>query len=72
VASVSGTKVVALFGPTSPSRWRPAGKDYVIVDKKIECSPCNFKKMKSCKNNLCMKAIQVEEVYKKLKEILKK
>ncbi len=72
VASVAGAKVVALFGPTSCSRWGPAGKDYIIINKKTDCSPCSFKKMKNCKNNICMKKIKVKDVYEKIMEILKK
>ena len=72
IASVSGAKVVALFGPTSFLRWGPFGDNCVIINKKIDCSPCEFKKMKNCKDNICMKNIKVEEVYQKIFEVIPK
>jgi len=63
------TKVIALFGPTSDSITGPYGSgDYKVIKKDIKCPvPCyNF----DCKDYRCMKAITVDEVFQKAKEML--
>lgn len=64
-------KVIALFGPTS---WRvtgPYGKGrYSVISKNETCEvPCyDF----TCKDNSCMAAIKVEDVFEKASEMLRK
>jgi ADP-heptose:LPS heptosyltransferase len=41
LASVLGTPVVALFGPSSPERWGPLSGHVRIVRVDLPCSPCN-------------------------------
>jgi lipopolysaccharide heptosyltransferase II len=41
LASVLGTPVVALFGPSSPERWGPFSGQVRIVRVELPCSPCN-------------------------------
>lgn len=63
------TKVIALFGPTSNLITGPYGSgDYAVLKKDVECPvPCyNF----NCKDYRCMKAITVDEVFEKAKEML--
>jgi len=43
--------VIALFGPTDPSRCGPYGKNNIILYKGINCQPCYNSK---CENNICM------------------
>ncbi len=63
VAQSQGTKVVALFGPTHPSLTGPSGDSpKIILRKDVGCNddpPCYYV---DCPDNICMKAIQVEEV----------
>ncbi len=62
-------KVIALFGPTSDSVTGPYGNgNYAVIKKRIECAiPCyNF----NCRDYRCMKAITVDEVFEKAKEML--
>lgn len=65
IAAAMGTPVVALFGPTDPSRTGPYGKDHVVIRKEMPCSPCFLKK---CATNRCMKEITVEEVFQAVKK----
>ena len=63
VAQSQGTKVVALFGPTSPDLTGPSGRHpKVILHKEVGCNddpPCYYV---NCPDTICMKAIQVEDV----------
>ena len=65
IAAAVGTPVVALFGPTDPSRTGPYGEGHVVVRKEMPCSPCLLKK---CGSNRCMKEITVGEVFLAVKE----
>ena len=69
MASALGTKVVALFGSTSPEATGPYNNSRVI-HKKVECSPC-FKR--ECPIDFrCMRAISVEEVHQAVLEELQR
>jgi heptosyltransferase I len=67
IAAAINTPVVALFGPTSPTRTGPFGFGHQVINVILECSPC-FKR--SCPTGKCMKEITVEMVMKKIKHIL--
>jgi len=63
VAQSQGTKVISLFGPTDPHVTGPSGTHpKVILRKEVGCNddpPCYYV---HCPDNICMKAIQVEDV----------
>jgi len=56
-----GTPVVALFGPTSPWRTGPFGKNDRVIRKELSCSPC-FKRTCPFGHTRCMHDITPEEV----------
>jgi len=61
MAAMTGTPVVALFGPTHPERVGPYGvKDVIIRNEKIDCLGC---RRRQCNHLSCMKGINVEEVF---------
>jgi len=60
--SITGVKTIIIFGPTSPFIWAPRGKNVKIVYKKVDCSPCEYEKMKNCKEKKCFEEIKVEDV----------
>ena len=66
MAAAMGSSVVGIFGPTSPLRTGPYGRNHRVVRVGLPCSPC-FKK--SCDHMSCMKGITVEQVYKTVKEM---
>lgn len=41
IASALGVPVVAVFGPTSPARWRPLSPRSEVVAAGLACSPCS-------------------------------
>ncbi|MGA2332412.1 MAG: glycosyltransferase family 9 protein [Syntrophales bacterium] len=67
LAAAVGTPVIALFGPTDPSRTGPYGKGHVVIRRELPCSPCFLKKCESMK---CMADISVDEVFHAVKEKL--
>jgi lipopolysaccharide heptosyltransferase I len=67
LAAAVGTPVIALFGPTDPSRTGPYGKGHVVIRKDLSCSPCFLKK---CDSMECMDGITIEEVFHAVREKL--
>ena len=67
IAAAMGTPVIALFGPTDPSRTGPYGKGHVVIRRELSCSPCFLKKCDSMK---CMSGITIEEVFHAVREKL--
>jgi heptosyltransferase-1 len=65
IAAAMGTPVVALFGPTDPTRTGPYGKGHMVIRKALSCSPCF---LKECNSMQCMHDITVEEVFQSVKE----
>jgi len=61
IAALSGTPVVALFGPTHPERVGPYGVPHLIVrNEDLDCLEC---RKRSCDHLSCMKGISVKMVY---------
>lgn len=71
LASLTDIETVVLFGPETPLLYGPLRGRYQIVSRGLFCSPCfsSFNhRTSACRDNQCMKAITVEEVF----EIVKK
>lgn len=66
-AAVGSPVIVAIFGPTSPSKTGPYGVKHRVIRAGLECSPC-FKKR--CNDMSCMKKITVEMVFEAVKEVI--
>ncbi len=67
IASLMGTPVVTIFGPSDPVINEPARfTSFRIVTVKADCSPCRNRK---CSHLKCLTAITPEMVMKALKEI---
>ena len=63
-AAVTPLPVVTLFGPETPTLFRPLG-NAVVLTANLPCSPCvsaNNQRRTDCRDNLCMQAIAVETV----------
>ncbi|MBE9532249.1 MAG: lipopolysaccharide heptosyltransferase II, partial [Proteobacteria bacterium] len=61
IASAIGKPVIALFGATAPGRTGPYGKDNIIIESELDCSPC-FKR--ECAEPNCMELVSAEQVMK--------
>lgn len=62
LAAAVGTKVIAVFGPTSPEETRPLGENHHVVRHKADCAPC-WKRICPI-DHKCMESIGVDEVFK--------
>jgi heptosyltransferase-1 len=66
IASLMGTPVLVIYGPTDPVLHEPLGR-HKKVRKEVGCNPC---RNRSCKDLKCLKSITVDDVFKATKEIL--
>jgi len=66
VASLVGTPVVVIYGPTDPVINEPFGLHKKVM-KEVGCNPC---RNRSCKKLICLKSITVNDVIEATKEIL--
>ena len=66
IASLVGTPVLVIYGPTDPVFHEPLGR-HKKVRKEVGCNPC---RNRSCKDLKCLKMITVDDVFKATKEIL--
>ena len=63
IAAAVGTPTIALFGPTSPTRHGPYGKNHEVIEKSVECRSCYKRKcMRKDLPYLCMTEISPNQV----------
>jgi len=71
-AAAAGLPTIVLFGPETPNLYQPLGNSKAIYAG-IACSPCvsahNHRKS-ACNDNVCMRAISVEQVFQALTAVL--
>lgn len=73
IAAATGTKTIGLFGPSSPELVAPLNINSTYIKGDADCSPCYVPKtvhkreFLKCKDNMCMKKITPEMVYKTIK-----
>jgi ADP-heptose:LPS heptosyltransferase len=67
LASLSRIQSIVLFGPESPAKYGPLGREVTSVFANLSCSPCYSAanhRYSICNNNICLQAISVNQVYK--------
>ncbi len=69
IAAALGIKTITLFGPTSPKRFKPLGKNSFDFYKNIWCSPCYHKICPLIHKN-CLRSITDDEIIEKALSIL--
>ena len=75
LAALTQINIVVLFGPETPVLYAPLSSKKVVLYKRFACSPCitAYNHRRSlCRDNKCLKAITVKEVYNIAKDILNK
>src|SRR6059036_1237759 len=68
-ASMTPIHVVTLFGPEAPALFAARSQDTTVLWAGIACSPCvnaYNNRQSVCRNNLCMQAITVDDVFEKV------
>jgi len=71
-ASITPTRVVTLFGPETPALFAARSPNATVLWAGIACSPCvnaYNNRQSVCRNNLCMQAITVDDVFEKVTRI---
>jgi ADP-heptose:LPS heptosyltransferase len=69
LAGAVGARAVGLFGPSDVRQWAPRGKKVTILNRNVECSPCELEVMKNCPHRKCLTAFPPEEVISKLVQL---
>ncbi|GEM_PF-1362406 len=64
--------LVALFGPGDPEKFRPLSPNSTVIHHPVPWGPCRVQYTNRCENNLCMKDIPVEEVFRTARGVLLK
>lgn len=65
-ASLTPVHTVVLFGPETPRLFAALSPATTIIWKELACSPCVSvfnHRLSPCRNNVCMQAITVDEVF---------
>ncbi len=74
MAAALGAKVIALFGPTSPTRWGPIGETHQILSLNLSCAPCSNTGGPQCPKadqaQACMKQLSVAQVMDAIKKVV--
>lgn len=72
-ASLTKIRIIVMFGPETPRMYAPLSSNLDAVYLNFACSPCvsAFSHRKSaCRNNLCLKLISVDDVFKRVSSYL--
>lgn len=73
LASLTDIHIIVLFGPETPLLYASLTRNKTVFYANFACSPCLLAynhRRSACKDNKCMQAITVEEVYVAAKEYL--
>jgi ADP-heptose:LPS heptosyltransferase len=68
-ASMTPIRVVTLFGPETPALFAARSPNAIALWAGIACSPCVNalnNRQSVCRNNLCMQAIKVDDVFEEI------
>lgn len=72
-AALTTINIVTMFGPETPLLYRPLSPRACSICAGVACSPCvnvfNHR-YSPCRDNVCMKEIQVEQVYRVVNKLL--
>ena len=72
LAPAVGTPTIGIFGPGEPDIWFPYSeeKGHSFIYKHVSCSPCHYDFCPT--DHICMKAIEVEEVFERIRKVLER
>jgi heptosyltransferase-2 len=65
IAAATGTRVVAIFGPTDPCATSPLGEGHVVIRREVSCSPCL--KRVCPEDHRCMHLIGTDEILARIR-----
>ncbi len=63
MAAALGRPLVAIYGPTNPTRTGPYNRPRAVVRAELPCSPCYIRKLSQCPHKQeCMNRVTVDDV----------
>jgi lipopolysaccharide heptosyltransferase II len=63
--------LVAIYGPTNPSRTGPYGQENAVVRLDLACSPCYLKRLSQCPyGHRCMQQLTPQTVAERVAQVL--
>jgi len=69
LAAMMGVPTVAIFGPSSPKRWRPVGKAVKVLRGAPDCAPCFETGKTNCHEPQCLRGVSVDMVLEAAKAV---
>ena len=69
LAAACGTRVIGLFGPTSPQRFGPYGDNCIALRMEKDCPSCMWEECKT-PGRKCVDKISVDDVMKAVRQML--
>lgn len=69
VAAAMKVPFIAFFGPTASARHLPPAKDYVVLERGLNCQPC-YSNTCRIKTHACLREITPEKVAGQIRETL--
>ncbi|GAB4330981.1 MAG: hypothetical protein Kow0099_01990 [Candidatus Abyssubacteria bacterium] len=70
LAARVGIPTIAIFGPTDPAVWAPAGPNVQVLAGTAGCAPCTRETMGRCERQLCLEAVTVEQVVHAIRDTI--
>jgi len=70
LAAYLGLPTVALFGPSSPLRWSPVGRNVTVVRGVNDCPPCFETAQSNCEDPRCLSEISFRKVSEAMERAL--
>lgn len=71
LAIATGVRSVILFGPTDENKWGQNNNLHATVRKQLPCAPCSmFGYYKPCRENACLRKIEVNDVLTAVEKVL--
>ncbi|MBN1931434.1 MAG: glycosyltransferase family 9 protein [Desulfobacterales bacterium] len=70
LAAFLGLPTVAIFGPSDPQRWKPAGRSVATIRPLIKCEPCFERNSDICQTMECFTKTSPETVLNSFYKLL--
>jgi heptosyltransferase-3 len=70
LAAMMGVPTVAIFGPSSPKRWRPLGKAVKVLRGVADCAPCFETEKANCDAPQCLSGVSLDRVLEAAKGLV--
>jgi ADP-heptose:LPS heptosyltransferase len=71
LAAAVGTPIVALWGSSDSTRWRPWSAEHTVVQNPFECNPCPGYRCLVAPTPLCIESVTVDQAVAAAQQLLK-